>query len=71
MSDTILVDVDLEPAKNTASMKQRANLQHCDTSEGKDYSQIFVQNIVILTLWRNLDNTFVLFLYKMWELDTF
>ena len=35
MSDSILVDVDLEPAKNTAAMKQKVNLQHCDSSEGK------------------------------------
>ena len=41
MSDSILVDVDLEPAKSSAtfassSMKQKVDLQNCDNSrEGK------------------------------------
>ena len=35
MSDSILVDVDLEPAKSSASTKQKVNLQHCDSREGE------------------------------------
>ena len=54
MSDSILVDVDLEPAKNTAAMKQKVNLQHCDSSEGKcrvtktSSSQIFALIMLFL-----------------------
>ena len=36
MSDSILVDVDLEPAAASSSTKQKVDLQNCDNSrEGK------------------------------------
>ena len=46
MSDSILVDVDLEPAAASSSTKQKVDLQNCDNSrEGKYfYCRINSQN---------------------------
>ena len=50
MSDSILVDVDLEPAAASSSTKQKVDLQNCDNSrEGKYfYCRINSQNTVLV-----------------------
>ena len=60
MSDSILVDVDLEPAKSSASTKQKVNLQHCDSREGETdfllFTFVCIVDVITKSTWhgRNL-----------------